>query len=93
MLDKAQFLGHFFIRNKGIFIVYLNDFIDERLADIIKTLSDLENEYPSTFCCGLAAGYKQALLEILNKIDEGYQLKPRTCDCEEIVHGHCLNCS
>ena len=42
----------------------LQDWIDEKIAEIAKKLPTLVHTEPASFSCGFNTGYKQALLEL-----------------------------
>ncbi len=48
----------------------LNDWIDSKLAEIANKLPGLVHSSPSSFSCGHAMGYKQALLDLENFMND-----------------------
>jgi hypothetical protein len=42
----------------------LQDWIDEKIADIAKKLPTLVHTEPASFSCGFNTGYKQAMLDL-----------------------------
>jgi hypothetical protein len=48
----------------------LQQWIDDRLKYIAELLPQLQHEDPASFACGYNAGYKHALLELVDFLDE-----------------------
>ena len=48
----------------------INTWLNEKLASIAKRLPKLVQHEPSSFACGHAMGYKQALLDLDNLLQE-----------------------
>lgn len=48
----------------------LNQWIDDRLADIGKKLPTLVHSDPASFACGYNSGYKNCLLDVENFFEE-----------------------
>lgn len=42
----------------------VNDWLNDKLADIATRLPSLVHEDPASFACGYNAGYKQAMLDL-----------------------------
>lgn len=54
--------------------MYIQDWISEQYKEIAKKLPNLVHTEPASFACGFNTGYKEALRELENKIEDGYEI-------------------
>lgn len=66
---KSQWKEPRFLR-KSFNTMTLQQWIDDRLKYIAELLPQLQHEDPASFACGYNAGYKHALLELVDFLDE-----------------------
>lgn len=66
--------------------MYMQDWICSKYAEIADKLPSLVHSEPASFSCGFNTGYKQALLDLENKIESGMVLRKSTCKCGDKYH-------
>lgn len=64
----------------------LNDWINDKFADIAQRLPTLVHTEPASFSCGYNTGYKQALLDLDNIIVDGATVYRSLCKCGDKYH-------
>lgn len=66
--------------------LYIQDWINDQLAKQAEKLQHYAQYHPESFECGLAMGYKQSLLDLEHRLEEGYILKESKCWCGDKYH-------
>jgi hypothetical protein len=70
----------------------LQEWIDEKIADIANKLPTLVHTEPASFSCGYNTGYKQAMLDLDNIIEDGAEIYRSQCKCGDKYHGEGAIC-
>jgi hypothetical protein len=66
----------------------IQDWINNKYADIASKLPTLVHTEPASFSCGFNAGYKQALRDLENMIEDGATLRKSMCRCGDKYHDY-----
>lgn len=66
----------------------LNSWIDEKIGEIANKLPSLVHTEPASFACGYNVGYKSALLDLENRLDEIVELHPNLKMFEQFYLTH-----
>jgi hypothetical protein len=66
--------------------MFIQDWINEKYKDIACKLPTLVHTEPASFSCGFNTGYKQALRDIENQIEDGATIYKSICSCGDKYH-------
>lgn len=72
--------------------MYIQDWINNKYKEIAVKLPTLVHTEPASFSCGFNTGYKQALLDLENQIEDGAVLRKSLCKCGDKYHGYGTIC-
>lgn len=67
--------------------MYIQDWIAKKLKAIAEVLYMQVMEDASSFKCGFNTGYKQAMIDLDNLIEEGAEIYRSRCKCGDKYHG------
>jgi hypothetical protein len=66
--------------------MYIQDWINDKHKEIAGKLPTLVHTEPASFSCGFNTGYKQALRDLENLIEDGAVLYKSICKCGDKYH-------
>lgn len=66
--------------------MYIQDWTRDKLKEIAGRLPTFVHSDPSSFACGFNAGYKLALLDLDNLIEDGASIYRSNCTCGDKYH-------
>lgn len=66
--------------------MFIQDWTAKKLKEIAEKLPTLVHTEPASFSCGYNAGYKQALLDLENIIEDGAEIYKSDCWCGDKYH-------
>jgi hypothetical protein len=67
--------------------MFIQDWINDKFKEIAGKFPTLVHTEPASFSCGFNTGYKQALLDIENQIEDGATIYRSICKCGDKYHG------
>lgn len=67
--------------------MYIQDWINNKLKEIAIKLPDLVENHSASFACGFSSGYKSAMLDLDNLIEDGAEIFKTRCKCGDKYHG------
>ena len=72
--------------------MYIQDWINDKYKEIAGKLPMLVHTEPASFSCGFNVGYKQALRDLDNQIEDGAVLRKSLCICGDKYHDYGTIC-
>lgn len=67
--------------------MYIQDWTAGKFKEIAAKLPTLVHTEPASFSCGFNTGYKQALIDLENLIENGATVYRSLCKCGDKYHG------
>ena len=68
--------------------MFIQDWIKNKYAEIASKLPTLVHTEPASFSCGFNTGYKQAMIDLENIIEDGATLRKSMCRCGDKYHDY-----